>query len=87
MCHVLLFLGQFLVACLELAVVVLHVFYFLLQRIDVDLQLLLDRDVLSDIRLVLLQLPLILLVLEVSVQGTVVIVDVVRNRAPEDVVG
>lgn len=83
---ILLLLGQFLVDCLELAVIVLHVLDFLLQRIDVDLELLLDGNVLADVGLVLLKLPLVFLVLEMGVQGTVVIVDVLGDRPPEDVV-
>lgn len=79
--------GNLRIALLRLALVLLHVLDLLLQRVDVDLQLLLDRDVLPDVGLVLLQLSFVFFVLQVRVQGAVVVVDVVGGGLAEDVAG
>ena len=67
-------------------VILLEVFDFLLEGVNINLQLLLYGYMLPNVRLVLLQLLLVFLVLHVRVQGTEFLMRIVKHSPPKYVV-
>ena len=67
-------------------VILLEVFDFLLEGVNINLQLLLNGYVLPNVRLVLLQLLLVFLVLHVRVQRTEFLMRIVKHSPPKYVV-